>query len=143
MAEIATAAEEAPSIHGRARAALSSSTGEAVLHAAVELADEVDAAALIIPTSTGGAPRACAKYRRRRPIIALAHQPGIANQLTLEWGVYPTGMPTASNVDEMIEGALTAARDFAGLAVGARVVLTAGRRTGTPGATNLVMVREI
>jgi pyruvate kinase len=52
-------------------------------------------------------------------------------------------MPSATTVDEMIEAALTAARDFAGLEVGARVVLTAGRRTATPGATNLVMVREI
>jgi len=143
MAEIATAAEEAPSIHGRARAATSTTTGEAVLHAAVRLADEVDAAALIIPTSTGGAPRACAKYRRRRPIVALTHQSGVGNQLTLEWGVYPTPMPTAESVDEMVELALMHARDHAGLESGARVVLTAGRRTGTPGATNLVMVREI
>ena len=30
-----------------------------------------------------------------------------------------------------------------GLEPGTRVVLTAGRRTGTPGATNLVMVRNI
>jgi pyruvate kinase len=143
MAEIATAAEEAPAIHGRARAAAMSSTGEAVLHAAVELADKVDAAALIIPTSTGGAPRACAKYRCRRPIVALVHQPGVGNQLALEWGVYPTTMPTAESVDEMVELALTHARDHAGLEPGVRVVLTAGRRTGTPGATNLVMVREI
>jgi pyruvate kinase len=143
MAEIAAAAEEAPSIHGRARAAATSSTGEAVLHAAVELADEVDAAALIIPTSTGGAPRACSKYRCRRPIVALAHQPEVAAQLALEWGVYPTPMPTAASVDEMIDLALMHARDDAGLPRGARVVLTAGRRTGTPGATNLVMVREI
>jgi pyruvate kinase len=143
MAEIAQAAEEFPVIHGRAKNLRLDTTGEAVMHAAVEIADSLDAAAIIVPTATGGAPRACAKYRRRRPIVALAHQPGIANQLTLEWGVYPTNMPVASNVDEMIESALTAARDFAGLAGGARVVLTAGRRTGTPGATNLVMVREI
>jgi pyruvate kinase len=143
MAEIATAAEEAPAIHGRARAALTSSIGEAVLHAAVELADAVDAAALIIPTSTGGAPRACAKYRCRRPIVALPHEAGVGNQLALEWGVYPTPMPTAASVDEMIDLALMHARDRAGLESGARVVLTAGRRTGTPGATNLVMVREI
>ena len=89
-----------------------------MLHAAVELADELDAAALIIPTSTGGAPRACAKYRRRRPIVALAHQPGVGNQLALEWGVYPTPMPTADSVDEMIDLALTHARDYAGLASG-------------------------
>jgi pyruvate kinase len=143
MAEIAQAAEESPVIHGRAVADRSHTTGAAVMRAAVELADELDAAALIVPTSTGGAPRACAKYRRRRPIVALAHQPGIGNQLTLEWGVYPTTMPVATNVDEMIDLALASARDFAGLESGARVVLTAGRRTGTPGATNLVMVREI
>jgi pyruvate kinase len=143
MAEIAQAAEESPVIHGRALADTSHTTGAAVMRAAVELADELDAAALIVPTSTGGAPRACAKYRRRRPIVALAHDPGIGNQLTLEWGVYPTTMPVATNVDEMIDLALVGARDFAGLESGAQVVLTAGRRTGTPGATNLVMVREI
>ena len=142
MAEIAAAAEEYPVIHGRAKA-VTGVTGEAVMRAAVELADELDAAALIVPSSTGGAARACAKYRKRRPIIALAHQPGVAAQLTLEWGVYPTSMPTADSVDEMIDLALVTARDFAGLEPGARVVLTAGRRTGTPGATNLVMVREI
>jgi pyruvate kinase len=143
MGEVAEAAEAFPVIYGRARDVAMDTTGEAVMHAAVDLADALDAAALIVPSATGGAARACAKYRRRRPIIALAHQPGVANQLTLEWGVYPTSMPTASNVDEMIDMALIAARDYAGLETGARVVLTAGRRTGTPGATNLVMVREI
>ena len=113
------------------------------MRSAVELAEQLDAAALIVPSSTGGAARSCAKYRKRRPIIALAHQPGVADQLTLEWGVPPTSMPTAENVDEMIELALVTARDYAGLETGARVVLTSGRRTGTPGATNLVMVREI
>src|SRR3954453_10948391 len=143
MAEIALAAEEAPTIHGRARMTEVDSIGEAIMRGAVELAERLDAAALIVPSSTGGAARACAKYRKRRPIIALAHQPGVANQLTLEWGVYPTEMPTAVSVDEMIDLALITARDFGGLPAGARVVLTAGRRTGTPGATNLVMVREI
>jgi pyruvate kinase len=143
MAEIAEAAEESPVILGRALPGPTDSTADAVMHAAVELAAELHATALIVPSSTGGAARACAKYRHKMPIIALAHQPGVANQLTLEWGVYPTSMPTAATVDEMIDLALVLARDFAGLPLGARVVLTAGRRTGTPGATNLVMVREI
>jgi pyruvate kinase len=73
----------------------------------------------------------------------LAHSPRIADQLTLEWGVYPTNMPVAENVDALIDTALLVARDYAGLSSGARVVLTAGRRAGTPGATNLIMVREI
>ena len=52
-------------------------------------------------------------------------------------------MDVAESVDDLIERALIAARDDAGLPTGARVVLTAGRQTGTPGATNLIMVREI
>jgi pyruvate kinase len=69
--------------------------------------------------------------------------PQVVNQLALEWGVYPTGMNVAESVDEMIEDALIGAREYAGLPSGAVVVITAGRTTGTPGATNLIMVREI
>src|SRR3712207_4079701 len=76
MAEIALAAEEAPEIHGAARGVIQDTPAAAIMHAAVQLADEVDAAAIVVPTSTGGTPRACAKYRPRRPLVALAHQPG-------------------------------------------------------------------
>jgi pyruvate kinase len=143
MAQIAEAAEESPVIHGSARVADSDSPAGAVMRAAVELAEQLDAAAIVVPTATGGTARACSKYRRRRPIVALAHDPRVASQLALEWGVYPAALAPAESVEEMIETALEAARDIAGLPTGAAVVLTAGRRTGTPGATNLIMVREI
>jgi pyruvate kinase len=143
MAEIAEAAEQAPEIHGRARNVKPDTAGAAVMHAAIELAHELEADALVVPTATGGAPRACAKYRIPRPIVAVAHDRRVADQLTLEWGVFPVLAPIAENVDEMIDAALTTARDAAGIPTGATVVLTAGRRTGTPGATNLIMVREI
>jgi pyruvate kinase len=143
MAEIAEAAEHAPEIHGRARTVKPDTPAANVMHAAVELAQNLDAVALVVPTATGGAPRACAKYRSTLPIIALAHSRRVADQLSLEWGVYCFTMEVAESVDEMIEGALIAARDDAGLPTGARVVLTSGRQTGTPGATNLIMVREI
>jgi pyruvate kinase len=143
MASIAQAAEEAPEIHGRCRQVRHDSAAEAVMHTAVELAEELDAAALIVPTETGGAARACAKYRVPKPIVALAHSERTTQQLTLEWGVYPTTMPVAESVDDLIESSLVAAAEYAGLESGARVVLTAGRRTGTPGATNLIMVRVI
>jgi pyruvate kinase len=143
MAQIAEAAEEAPSIHGRARGHLHDTAAGAVMHAAVDLADQIDAAALVVPTASGGTARACSKYRSPRPIVALAHEPRVVTQLALEWGVYPAPVRTASSVDEMIEEALVGARDLVGLPTGAVVVLTAGRQTGTPGATNLIMVREI
>jgi pyruvate kinase len=143
MAQIAEAAEEAPVIHGRAKVSAHDTAAGAVMRAAVDLAEEIDAAAIVVPTATGGTARACSKYRKRRPIVALAHEPRVVNQLSLEWGVYPTSMDVATTVDDMIEDALVGARDFAGLPSGAVVVITAGRTTGTPGATNLIMVRDI
>jgi pyruvate kinase len=143
MSQIAEAAEEAPEIHGRARAGVRDTPAAAVMHAAVELAEELDAAALLVPTSGGGSPRACAKYRRRQPIIALPHSEDVANQLALEWGVYPQTMDVSGSVDDLIERALLTAKEFAGFASGTRVVITAGQRTGTIGATNLIMVRDI
>src|SRR3712207_7445080 len=55
MAEIALAAEESPVIHGRARMTDPGSTAEAGMHAAVEMGGQVDAAPIVVPTSTGGA----------------------------------------------------------------------------------------
>jgi pyruvate kinase len=143
MAEIAEAAEESPLIHGAAHVVEPSGPDAAVMHAAITLANDVHACALIVPTATGGTVRACAKYRHRRPIIALAHSARVANQLALEWGVRATTMDVAGSVDQLIDAALFCARDFAELTPGDRAVLTAGRRTGTPGATNLITLREI
>ena len=143
MAEIAHAAQDSPVIHGRARGVDTDTGAAAVLHAAVQLADALDAAALVNPTSTGGGPRTCSKYRPARPVLALADDPVVCNQLMLEWGVHPIATTTNDSVDELAEASLLAARDLAGLPSGARVVLTAGRRTGTPGATSLIMIREI
>lgn len=143
MAQLAQAAEQSPVIHGRARAGEPDSPAGAVMHAAVELAEELDAVALIVPTTHGGSPRACAKYRRRRPIVALPVDERVTNQLTLEWGVYPVTMAVTGSVDELIEAALVKSKESTGLPSGARVVITAGRWTGSSGATNLITVREI
>lgn len=137
MAGIAEAAEEMPDIHGRARGIHPQTPSATVLHAAAELAAELAAAALVIPTETGGAPRAYAKYRTNRPVIALSHNPVLRNQLMLEWGVYPMTMPTTASV-ELVEASV-AARDFGGIPSGARVVLTSGRPTGISGATSLTL----
>jgi pyruvate kinase len=143
MAEIALAAEESPVILGRARDLVTDTAAAKVLHAAVELGEDLDADALLIPTATGGGPRACAKYRPGRPIITLAHDPVVANQLMLEWGVTPIRVTVAESVEELIESSLLTARDAAGVPSGSTVVLTAGRQTSTPGVTSLIMVRDI
>lgn len=143
MAEIAQAAEASPVIHGRCQVVDHATAAASVLHSAVQLAEDLDVAALVIPSATGGGARACSKYRPDRPIVALVHDEQVGNQLALDWGVAIGRMDVAESVDDLVEDALICARDVAQLPSGASVVITAGRRTGTPGATSLIMVREV
>jgi pyruvate kinase len=142
MSDIATVAEGSSIIrHGHEPDV--GGTAAAVMHAAITLGDDVDAVALIVPTTSGGTARACAKYRRSRPIIALAHDPLVANQLALEWGVQPATIDYIETVDGLIDEALVRARELADLAPGGLAVLTAGPRSGSVGATNLIVLRQI
>ena len=143
MAEFAEVAEEATEIFHADHVIEENEPDTAVMFAAVALGSDVDAAALVIPTSTGGTPRACAKYRPRRHIIALAHIPQVASQLAVEWGVHPRLVPTMSSTDALVDFSLEAATEIASLPTGSRVVITAGPSTGRAGATNLIVLREV
>jgi pyruvate kinase len=145
MSAIAEAAEESPDLreHARRGDVEAGTPAAAVMHAAVQLADELDAAAIIVPTATGGSARACAKHRPSSPIVALAHDRLVAEQLMLEWGVYPVVAELARSLDELLEVALGVARDFAGLGSGDRFVLTGGQQPGSSGATNVVMAQTL
>jgi pyruvate kinase len=144
MSGIAQAAEEWPDLRHRSRRGDfdAGTPPAAVMHAAVHLADELDAAAILVPTATGGSARACSKYRPRNPIVALAHDPRVADQLTLEWGVYPVVTDMAESLDELVDAALRVAQDFAGLRTGDRIVVTHGQ-PGASGATNAVVERAL
>jgi pyruvate kinase len=142
MSDIAKVAEDSSVIRGGHEPDVGG-TAAAVMHAAVTLGDDVDAVAIVVPTTSGGTARACAKYRRRRPIIALAHDTRVANQLALEWGVQAATIEYLETVDGLVEEALVRARDLAGLTPGGLVVLTAGPQSGSVGATNLIVLRQI
>jgi pyruvate kinase len=140
---IALAAEESPEILGRCRDDTGDTPSAAVLHSAVELAERIDAAAIVVPTTTGGGARACAKYRPGRPVVAYAPDERVRRQLNLEWGVYPQEMTVHESVEAMEDDALDRTRGLDGFGTGDLVVLTAGLSVGTPGATSLLMVREL
>jgi pyruvate kinase len=145
MALVAEAAEESPVVHGRARVdeRRTDTVAERVMQAAIVLAEQLDARLLVIPTATGGAVRACAKFRSRTPMLALAHDPVVAAQLTTEWGVQPLVVEVGGSAHELTEQALDVAADVCGLVSGDRVVVTAGPRPFSPGATNVIVVSEL
>ena len=62
----------------------------ALAHAAAELADDLGAAAVIVPTRTGVSARQLAAFRPRRPILAYSRVPETTRRLHLVWGVAPS-----------------------------------------------------
>jgi pyruvate kinase len=142
MARIVVAAEEGLDAIQARRHDPADDPERAVMRAAVDLATRNGAAALIVPTSSGGSVRACSTYRPAVPIVALAHDHRVAQELALEWGVIPSTLAAPASVDELIDRAIEKAAHVGSLLQGDAVVLTAGS-TGERGTTNLIVVRDV
>lgn len=62
---------------------------EAIAHPIVELAQEIDAKAIVTITATGETAKFISKYRPRQPIIAITHTRDVVVEMLLFRGVYP------------------------------------------------------
>ena len=113
---------------------------DAVALAAVELAEDIGAAAIIICTLSGGTARMVMK-RRPRPVL-LALTPDLATQrrLAVGWGVRPLLMDASDNFQELEAEAISRAVAAGVVKPGESVVLTAGLPFRVRGTTNLIKV---
>src|SRR6266571_4190686 len=114
--------------------------GQAMSNAACDLAEALQAKAILVPTFTGGTANAVARLRPRRPVVALTHVDWAMRQLALEWGVTPLLISETSDVEELWRLALDAAREEGIVETGDRVVITAGTAVNIPGTTNVIKV---
>jgi pyruvate kinase len=114
--------------------------GEAMSHAACDIAEVLDAGAILVPTYTGRTASAVARHRPRRPIIAVTHRRQAVQQLALEWGVVAAEIEEAKNVEDLWSRALDAARETGLVNPGDRIVITAGTAVNVPGTTNVIKV---
>ena len=112
--------------------------GQAMSNAACDLAEVVGAKVIVVPTSTGRTASAVARLRPRRPILALTPHAESSQQLTIEWGVMPIGVPECKDVEELWARSLAAARESGLVAPGEHVVITAGTTVNMPGTTNVI-----
>jgi pyruvate kinase len=117
-----------------------SSVGEAMSNAACDIAEALDAAALLVPTYSGRTASAVARHRPRRPVVAVTHKRHAAQQLALEWGIVPAVIDECRDVQELWARTVEAARDLGIVEPGDRVVITAGTAVNMPGTTNLIKV---
>jgi len=141
MARIACAVEPSLGYRHQLPSALEDPTvGGAMSNAACDLAEALGAKAILVPTFTGRTASAVARLRPRRPVVALTHVAASLQHMAIEWGVTSVEIPEVTDVEELWQLSIAAARDAGIVAPGDRVVLTAGTAVNIPGSTNVIKV---
>ncbi len=116
---------------------------DSVAHAACVLANHLDAAAIVAPTSSGRTARYISRFRPKQPIIALSPDGNVVRRLTLYWGCLPHLMPEPTDTDDMIERSGKLVLNVGYAAKDDLVVMTAGHPVGVSGNTNMVRVKRL
>jgi pyruvate kinase len=116
---------------------------ESISCAAVEIAGEVGAKAIITATMSGTTARMVARHRPSIPILAVTPNRTTLSRLALVWGVLPMRVAEFSTTDDMVQMMVRAAREQGLVAWGDPVVLTAGIPFGSGGETNMLKVHVV
>ncbi len=117
---------------------------DAVSHAAVTIADQMQAKVILSLTKSGSTARMVSKYRPSCPITGVTADPKTWRELALIWGVFPilTGK-THEDEREMVESGLMATLAEGLVSEGDIVVVTSGIPTGIAGTTDMVKVHTV
>ncbi|MDD6050113.1 MAG: pyruvate kinase [Clostridiales bacterium] len=145
MVRIALAAEaDIKNIRGFTRAnPVATDVTNAISHATVTSAQDLNASAIITVTLSGSTPRTLSRYRPRSVIVGCTSVPRVWRQMALSWGTVPLMIGKESNTDDLFEHAVDAAVKAGIVRDGELVVLTAGVPLGISGTTNLMKVHVV
>jgi pyruvate kinase len=117
---------------------------EAISLATCELAEQMQAQAIIISTSSGRTARSISKYKPRPPVIAITDTFQAARRMMLSWGVLPLVVEDATHgTDALFETMCTAPLETGIVKEGDLVVLTAGIPEGLKGSTNTIKLHVL
>lgn len=115
----------------------------AISHATVTTAHDLDVKAIITVTKGGSTARLISKYRPLCPIISCTTDDTVCRQMNMSWGVTPLVISEETNTDELFEHAIEAAKENGFVEKGDKVVITAGVPLGVSGTTNLMKVDTV
>lgn len=120
-----------------------SNVTEGIGEAAVSLAKDLGADAIITCTYSGTTARLVSKFRPKCQVIAAASNVPTARRLTMSWGIYPICVEKAEDTDSLIANALIASKAEKLIKKGDTVVIIAGVPVGAAGNTSLVRVIRV
>ncbi len=115
----------------------------AISQAVGQIAEQLQAAAIMTMTKTGATARNVSKFRPYTPILAVTPHVDVARQLQLVWGVKPLLVLDLPSTGQTFQAAINVAQEKQLLAEGDLVVMTAGTLQGVPGSTDLIKVEVV
>ena len=115
----------------------------AISAAVGQIAEQLDASAIMTLTKTGSTARNVSKFRPQTPILAITPQVHVSRRLQLVWGVKPLLVLDLPSTTETFQAAISVAQEKELLAAGDLVVMTAGTLQGVAGSTDLIKVELV
>lgn len=116
--------------------------GSAISAASCEIAEAIQARAIVSTTLSGSTARQIASHRPPTPIMAVSPSEETQRRLAMVWGVDCLLVPNFDDTDGMINGTVDAIKPF-GLKTDDSIVITAGIPFRRSGQTNLIQVHVI
>ncbi len=113
---------------------------DAITAAAKQVAQTLNAAAIVTFTTTGSTTLRAARERPTVPILGLTPDVKTARRLVLTWGVHPVETSHFTEFIDVVNCASEVATEEKFAAPGQRLIITAGVPFGTPGATNVLRI---
>jgi pyruvate kinase len=115
----------------------------AISAAVSQIAEQLDAAAIMTLTKTGATARNVSKFRPQTRILAITPHVDVSRQLQLVWGVKPLLVLDLSSTSQTFQAAINVAQESYLLSDGDLVVMTAGTLQGVAGSTDLIKVEVV
>ncbi len=121
----------------------SSTVTDAVCHAALTAAEDLEARLIITATESGHTAQSMAAHRPRVPVLALTPYERVGRRLTLVWGLRTQIMNTHTSLEGMVEEAVAIAVQSQWAGPGDRLIITVGAPVGEAGSTNVLRVVSV
>jgi pyruvate kinase len=121
----------------------SKSITNAISQGVGQIAQQLDATAIMTLTKTGATARNVSKFRPRTPILAVTPHMDVARQLQLVWGVKPLLMLDLNNAWQTFQAAVNVAQERGLVREGDVIIQTAGTLQGVSGSTDLIKVEVV
>src|ERR671910_295311 len=116
---------------------------DAVTHPACELAEDLEAEAIVTSTQSGLSSIRVARFRPPNKILAVSPIEHTVRMLALVWGVTSIQGEQAGSLEERFQGAVDVAEEAGHLKEGDQIIMTGGTAGSLPGTANVVEVLTV